>query len=273
VAKRKCPEFENHERWLVSYADMVTLLFAVFVVLYSLNLKPETAASDQAAGSMQESFNKPLDDIPVERRIGPTEHGIGIFDHFRGNSVRPPLSRKYPSTEQRVKDISDDMRRLNALVEQRLYGPSSFPGSDKSGEERIVSVQRSGDSLSLRMLARHFFAPGEYQVRREALGELDKVIGIVKELGRPVVVEGHTDNQPPSGRGVVQSNWELSSLRASYVLRYMIRDHHFPATKLSAAGYADLKPVAHNGSETGRSLNRRIEMKIRYDEDSPSEPN
>ena len=79
--KHKCPEFENHERWLVSYADMLTLLFALFVVLYALKEGGQSQVQ-KTAGSMQESFNTPLEDIPIDRQVGPTEQGFGIFDHF-----------------------------------------------------------------------------------------------------------------------------------------------------------------------------------------------
>jgi chemotaxis protein MotB len=271
MSKKKCPEFENHERWLVSYADMVTLLFAVFVVLYALNLKPESSA-EQVAGSMQDSFNKPLDDIPVDRQIGPTEQGFGIFDHFRGNTIKPPLSRKFPGLDQRVKDISNDIKQIEMKIENRLYGSQTFEGSKKPGEQRIVSVKRTGDGIALRLLARHFYGPGDYRIRRQALKELDKIVKIVKEVGRPVAVEGHTDDVPPNAAGVIATNWELSALRATNVLRYMISRHHFPSTKISASGYADMRPVAHNGTESGRALNRRIELKIRYDDQNMVDP-
>ncbi len=271
MAKGKCPEFENHERWLVSYADMVTLLFAVFVVLYSLNLKPDTS-SEEVAGSMQESFNKPLDDLPVERRVGPTEEGFGIFEHFRGNTVRPPISKKFPGAEQKIKDINDDFKRVQAAVNDRLYGPETYQGSKKPGEERVVSVQRNSEGVSLRLLARHFYSPGDYRMKRDALKEVDQVVKILKDLGRPVVVEGHTDDAPPSSKGPVESNWELSALRSTYLLRYMVKEHHFPATKISAAGFADMRPVAHNGTESGRALNRRIEIKIKYDDENMEDP-
>lgn len=268
---KKCPEFENHERWLVSYADMVTLLFAVFVVLYALNLKPDTS-SEEVAGSMQESFNKPLDDIPVDRRIGPTEAGFGIFDHFKGNSVRPPLSRKYPGSKQRIVNIDNDLRRIQMMIDQRLYGPEKFQGSKKSGESRVVEVVRTEDGLSLRMLARHFYGPGQYRIKKNALKEVDKVVKIIKELGRPVQIEGHTDDIPPRAGGAIATNWELSALRATYLLRYMIKEHNFPALKLAAAGFADIRPVAHNGTAGGRALNRRIELKIKYDTISSDDP-
>ncbi len=271
MAKKKCPEFENHERWLVSYADMVTLLFAVFVVLYAINLKPDSK-SEEVAGSMQESFNKPLDDIPVDRQIGPTEAGFGIFDHFRGNTSRPPLTRRFPGSTQRIVTIDNDFKRIQVMLEERLYGAEKYPGSKKSGEQRIVEVVRNEDGISLRLLARHFYGPGEIRVRSDALKDLDRVVAILKEIDRPVQVEGHTDDIPPRSGGPIETNWELSALRATSILRYMIREHNFPALRLTAAGFGDMRPIAHNGTESGRALNRRVELKIKYDPVASDDP-
>ncbi len=267
--KQKCPEFENHERWLVSYADMVTLLFAVFVVLYAIQIAGQKNQQKTVAGSMQESFNTPLQDIPVDRRVGPQEQGMGIFDHFKGDSIRPALITKYPSSSQKVKIIDDEMNRIRVKLEDHLYGKNKFREETKPGQERIVAVQRTEKGFKLQLLARHFYEPGSVQVSRGALKELDSVAQILKDLGRPIVIEGHTDSLPAAG---TYSNWEISTLRATNVLRYFIAKHNFPATLLSAAGYADMKPIASNGSESGRMLNRRIEIHVDYDNETSAEP-
>jgi chemotaxis protein MotB len=266
--KQKCPEFENHERWLVSYADMVTLLFAVFVVLYSIQIAGQKEEK-KVAGSMQESFNTPLPDIPIDRRVGPEEQGLGIFEHFRGQSIRPSLIQKYPSNEQRVKIIDDEMNAIKTKLEERLYGPNKFRQDTKPGQERIVSVQRTQKGFKLQLLARHFFDSGSTTVNRGAMKELDVVTQMLKDLGRPVTIEGHTDAVPPSGP---LGNWEISSMRATNVLKYMIRQHNFPATMLSAAGYADTRPIASNSTESGRMLNRRIEIHVDYDTQTAPQP-
>lgn len=266
--KQKCPEFENHERWLVSFADMVTLLFAVFVVLFALKEGGEPQVQ-RAAGSMQESFNTPLDDIPLDRMRGPSEHGFGIFEHFRGDQVLPPLVQKYPATKRRIKIIDEEMNRVSTELEERLYGPNKYPDKKTTGHERIVEVSPTEKGFKLQLLARHFYKPGDIRVKRQARKELDEVIKILKSLGRDVTVEGHTDSIPPKGN---MSNWDLSALRATHVIRYMIRQHYFPQTRLSAAGYADVKPIAHNGTAAGRKLNRRIEFHVHYDSDSAGSP-
>lgn len=265
--KGKCPEFENHERWLVSYADMVTLLFAVFVVLYALSIAGKKDEK-KVAGSMQESFSTPLPDIPIDRRVGPQEQGLGIFEHFRGQSSRPSLIQKYPSSSHKLKIIDDEMNQIRAKLEERLYGPEKFR-QDKPGQERIIQVVRTAKGFKVQLLARHFYAPGETQVSRGALKELDEVAKILKEMGRNIRIEGHTDSLPSSG---ALGNWELSALRATNIVKYFIRKHNFPATALSAGGYADLHPIASNGSESGRQLNRRIEIHVDYDTDTAGTP-
>ncbi len=267
--KQKCPEFENHERWLVSYADMVTLLFAVFVVLYAIQIASHKNEEKKLAGSMQEAFNTPLPDIPVDRRIGPVEQGFGIFDHFKGQSIRPSLIQKYPSNTQKVKIIDDEMNAIKTKLEERLYGPNKFREETKPGQERIINVQRTSKGFKLQLLARHFFEAGSVVVARGAMKELDVVTEMLKELGRPVTVEGHTDSLPAKGE---RTNWEISGMRSANVLRYMISKHNYPSTMLAMAGYADTRPIASNGTESGRNLNRRIEIHIDYDQETGGTP-
>lgn len=269
--KAKCPEFENHERWLVSYADMVTMLFALFVVLFAqkMGCKESKAAASATSQSIQDALNTPLPEIPIDRKVGPGSDGIGIFDHFKGDQMREPLTRKYPSSAQKSRVIEMELKRVRALVDERLYGPEKFPQGGPKGSERVVSVERTAQGFKLQLAARHFFGSGEYQVRREALRELNEVGEILMELGKPIVVEGHTDNIPASGQF---SNWELSSLRAASVLKYIVKQIGFPTSKITMAGYADLRPVAQNTTEAGRSMNRRIEIHVNYDHDSGVDP-
>ncbi len=269
--KAKCPEFENHERWLVSYADMVTMLFALFVVLFAqkMGCKESKAAATATSQSIQDALNTPLPEIPIDRKVGPTVQGMGIFDNFKGDQIREPLTQRYPSQTQRSKIIDVEMKRIKAMVEDRLYGPEKFPQGGSKGQERVVSIERTAQGFKLQLAARHFFSSGEFQVKREALKELNDVGEILMELGRPVVIEGHTDNIPTSGQF---SNWEISSLRAASVGKYLVKQIGFPASKIAMAGYADLRPVAQNSSEAGRAMNRRIEIHVNYNQDGGVDP-
>ena len=264
--KPRLPEFENGERWLVSYSDMLTLLFAVFVVLYALNLQSQKSEARQVAGSMQESFNTPLDDIPPERMDeegkGQGEaSGMGIFNEFKGQQMKA-ISDRHKISDERVKLINDEMAKVDLMLEERLYGPNKFPTGSGKGNERIVDVSRTRNGFKLQLLARHFYGPDEVNVKRSAQKDLDAVISVLKELGRDVKVEGHTDSDSPAGN---MTNWELSTLRATNMVKYMITKMNFPPSQLSAAGYADTKPIAQGTSKSGKALNRRVEFHIEYD--------
>jgi chemotaxis protein MotB len=263
AVKQKCPEFENHERWLVSFADMMTLLFALFVVLFALKQGGQDAKIEQASMAVSEAFNQVLEDIPIERRIGPQEAGLGIFEHFRGNQARPPLIKKYPGAEEKIKVIDQEMKVLNAQIEDRLYGPERRSQVGDTGSERIVSIHRTADGIQLRLLAAHFYDAGTWRIKRSSEPELDKVAEILRELGRTITIEGHTDNSDMKGD---MTNWELSALRASGVVRYLITKHNFSPQKIIAAGYGDTRPIADNRTAAGRALNRRIEIRIHYND-------
>ena len=241
---------------------MMTLLFALFVVLFSLKEGSDSPDIEQVAGSINEAFGTVLEDVPIDRRVGPTEAGIGIFEHFKGDSIRAPLLKKFPSVEQRSSYLEEEMERVKQVFEDRLYGPQKFRDPDDAGSSRIVSVHRSEDGFDVRLLANHFYAPGSYRIRKKAIKQLTVVADTLKELGKKITIEGHTDNIPLRGS---LDNWDLSALRATSVLKYFVQNHDYPKTRITAAGFADTKPVAHNGSESGRAMNRRIEIRVHKD--------
>ncbi|MFW7379691.1 MAG: OmpA family protein [Oligoflexus sp.] len=262
--KKKCPEFENHERWLVSYADMMTLLFAVFVVLYALKEDgAKDAKVEQAAASIKEAFNEVMEDIPVNRRVGPTQEGFGIFEHMHGDQIRPPITEKFPSSDRHFRIIDQELKQVQRQVELRLYGDKKFRELEAKGQQRIITVQRDDTGIRIQLLAAHFFPPASYQLNPKSHKELLEVAGIVKDLGRRVTIEGHTDATPMSGS---MNNWDLSSLRATQVVRFFIERANFPPTSIGGAGFADTRPVASNATAESRALNRRIEIKVHYDE-------
>ncbi len=262
--KQKCPEFENHERWLVSYADMMTLLFAVFVVLYALKEDgADEAKLDQAAASIQEAFHEVMQEIPPDRRLGPNEDGFGIFEHMKGDQILEPVSKRFPSPEGRLKILQDEASKISQQIDVRLYGNERFRDLKASGQERIISVHRDDSGVQIRMLAAHFFDPGSYLINKRALDELQEVGDIIRDLGRRITIEGHTDSIPPRNG---MNNWDLSSLRASHVVKYFIEELNYPPSLIGGAGFADTRPVASNATAASRKLNRRIEVRVHYDD-------
>jgi len=240
----KHEEHENHERWLVSYADFITLLFAFFVVMYATSNNNE---------EKQKKFEE---------------------------SVRENLKLSGPGNAGRSDGSSPSSFSLNELVPELNTPLTSFPrqGGPKevedyvdrsldktmSKEERKKSI--SGlrhDTMGVRisLAASSFFPMGSAKLKYSSLKSLDRVAELVKESGRKIIVEGHTDDTPVAG-GVFESNWELASLRATSVVRYLIKYHKVDPKNLAAISYADQKPIAPNDTEEGRAKNRRIEVFI-----------
>jgi chemotaxis protein MotB len=261
--KHKCPDFENHERWLVSYADMMTLLFALFVVLYALkNADPSDNIAGQVAAASAEVFSQSLEEIPLDKRKAPEKSGFGVFEHLKGVDQKTPLMRKFPNSKDRNMIINEEINKLKLRLEDPNPGERRSTKTATKGSSRIVSVVKSNEGIVIRLLASAFYKPSQYSLGPAAKRQIDKIIKELIEIGRPITIEGHTDNVEPTG---VLGNYELSALRASHVVKYIIKKHNFPLSQISAAGWGDAKPIAHNGSTSGRRLNRRIEIKVRYE--------
>lgn len=254
---------EINDRWLISYSDMMTLLFALFVLLYSLNLdKQTTIPREELAGVLQESFSTPLEDIPLQRRIGPTEYNEGVFERFKGSQTEESLQKNIDQIKEKVASVIDtDMKKVHQVIDDRLYGPEKYAEKAAKGDERIVDIRRTQRGFAIEFLARDFYEEGGYEVKESSKKTLLAVAKALLELGRDLTIEGHTDSMK-SGR---LGNWELSSLRAARLARLFIDEAGYPATKISIAGYGDLRPLAHNGTEAGRKLNRRVEIHVNYD--------
>jgi chemotaxis protein MotB len=242
--RKKHEEHENHERWLVSYADFITLLFAFFVVMYAtstnneekqkkfeesikmnLNLSQGGGSSSQNGGQMSAETLVPELRQPVE----------GFPRHGGPEEVQDYVGRK-----------------LN----------KSLGGDEK---ESITKVHHDLVGARIALAASSFFPTGSPKLKRSSLKTLDKVADILKQTDRKVIIEGHTDDTPVSG-GEFDSNWELASLRATSVVRYLVKYHNIDPKRLAAISYADQRPLVPNDSEANRAKNRRIEVLIVTDD-------
>jgi chemotaxis protein MotB len=262
--KKKCPEFENHERWLVAFADMMTLLFALFVVLYAIavvnssKLK-EVKESIQAAFGIRDEIEK--EGGSVQNNSLTSE---SIFKFSKGNTSREQLLRRM--ARERTAIISAAATSLEQKISERLYGSKQFPGSAKTPKERVVYVARDPDGIRITLLARKFFGPSSVNLEQDAKKILDGIALALKGINRTIRIEGHTDNLPFNKNGM--TNWELSSLRASAVARYLIGTEAVSKESIYAAGFADTRPIATNDTAEYRSMNRRVDIKILYDQPS-----
>lgn len=246
--KRHPPEeHESHERWLVSYADFITLLFAFFVVMYATSTN-----NQEKQKSFQESVGKSLK-LTVS---GGGESNAGAASGEMGgeNAAEAIISMEgFPARG----GPGETEQYINRIVEKKL---------DKDDKEKIQELRHDAIGVRIALTSSQFFLPGGVRLRRTALKTLDKIAEILKETDKKIVIEGHTDNLPVGKDAPFESNWELSSLRATSIVRYLIKYHQIDPHRISAMAYADTRPLKSNDSEEGRSRNRRIEIYLILDE-------
>ena len=259
--KKKCPEFENHERWLVAFADMMTLLFALFVVLYAIAVV-NTSKVKQVTESMQVAFGI-KEEVPKEEGTIPRGPNSmeSIFRYIKGNTSREQILQRI--IRERAAIIAAQAKVLEQKLAERLYGAKQFPDSAKKPVDRLIYVARDPDGIRVTLLSRVLFPPGSYELKPETKDLLRGVAEVLKGIGRMIRVEGHTDNLPFERNGM--SNWELSCLRATSVTKYFIDTGFFPKGSIYPAGFAETRPIAENDNPEDRALNRRVDLKILYD--------
>lgn len=231
-------ERTSHDRWLVSYADFITLLFAFFVVMFAISQVDETklgrfSESVQAATRTQDANAAP--------QALPNDPAMDL------SGIVPPT----PATQGPVP--TDGAASLRARLE------GSLADAIRSGR---VSVVETPEGIVVRLNDRSFFNSGSSRVSSNAEGDIVRIAELLRGTTHEVSIEGHTDSRPIQNY-MYRSNWELSASRAASVLTMLAERARIPVTQLSVAGYADRKPLASNDTEEGRARNRRVEILVR----------
>ena len=258
MAKKKAPAKEKDmgERWLLTYADLITLLMAFFMIMYGLS-QMDKAKFNQMANSLASVFPASRSAfIPVPLPKAGGQKGKEPTTVMRKQPDKPP-SALAPQTGVEKTDIERLGEQFRELAKQE-------------GLESTVTVSASpnGKRLTVRLSESLLFAAGNSMLTPEAQSLIDKIADIIRKANKPVRVEGHTDNVPIH-TAQFQSNWELSTARASSVIRYMVDQLGFSPEILSASGYGEYRPIAPNDTSENRAKNRRVEFVItETDEDA-----
>lgn len=244
--KKKAEEHENLERWLVSYADFITLLFATFVVLYALS-QVDINDFTKLEDSIRHAFSQ-------NSLMQGQEHFLDSSDSLfnettMADSFVPTLMFEYMSAKYEDKSFQEIADMINQLKE--------------SGQLDGVSVQVTERGLLINFDDQYLFNSGTAELNSNAKIMLDKVGVLIYEkfILHNMRIEGHTDSAPIA-TAKFPSNWELSSARACSVVRYLIGRFKFMPQLFTAVGYADTRPIADNNTIEGAKKNRRIEIMI-----------
>lgn len=267
-------EHENDERWLLTYSDMITLLLALFIVLFSMSTINATKFHI-VSQSLAQAFNVEIKGTTIlnpghanEKTVFDTTDAITSLQQANEQQKNENTQLK-DQVSQLKQTISTSPNILNAQQAkafvaaqkqiERLRERLLALVKDSSTLRSQVTVKVDGRGLVLRVLPdKVLFESGSAQLRPAASTLLNPLAAILRIEPNSVRVEGHTDNVPIH-TSEFPSNWELSSARAASVVRYLIQ-HGVTSKHLSAAGFADTQPVAPNTTSSGRAKNRRIEI-------------
>lgn len=240
--KRYQEDPDNHDRWLVSYADFITLLLAFFIVMYAISSvnQGKYRIFSEAIGSAfsGKSSPSPTTSTTVEKEPLPL----------------PP--RTLPSQKQRARQTAllRERQQMTGMARDILQVLAPLVGQGK------VRVTQSSRGVDVEINASVLFAPGEARLSHESGAALKAVAQVVRDYPHAIQVEGHTDMLPISN-AMFPSNWELSAVRASSVVRLFI-EQGIAEKRLAAVGHGSTQPVASNETAEGRMRNRRVQLMI-----------
>lgn len=265
MARRKRKEEHvNHERWLVSYADFITLLFAFFVVLFS-SAQVDHRKVGQLAMAIQVAFQQ-----------------MGVFET---SNTHMALDKSEPMPFEKVQVVENSMREtdLSQMVPPMKGVISNQPDRHeieairmamektlaKQIEHQTVGIHETGEGLVVSLREMGFFDSGSAQLKPGAETTIEQMANVLRDLPEGLRIEGHTDNVPIHNTSF-PSNWELSTARATEIVKLFITSYGFDPARLQASGYAEYHPAASNATEEGRALNRRVDIVILVRETPPT---
>jgi chemotaxis protein MotB len=240
-------EHVNHERWLLSYSDFITLLFAFFVVLFA-----STYRDNQAIRKLSRAIHNGFQTMGAfprdENGNGGPYSSLAADQDTNTSRVKNDQVNHNPASAGSATDMLKLKKELEAVM-----------GKELLNHEIVISSTPEGFVISLRELG--FFDSGQ-AVLLPGAGE--KIVRIAKILSKPgleIRVTGHSDNQPIH-TAEFRSNWELSTARAMSVLRLLVDEGGLDPTKLSASGFGEYRPIADNSTPEGRRMNRRVDLVV-----------
>lgn len=252
VARRnkKHAVHENHERWLITYSDLITLLLIFFVIMYAMS-KVDTEKYAVLAQTLNMQFQKAESIVPNgEGLIGNANPSHGKDgDTKKDNPAALMKSEEELKREQREQSLQDLMQKVNQYISE----------NNLQAQVSVADTQR-GIAVTLNDL--FLFDLGKADLKAPAYPILEKLASLIPTLNTKVSIDGHTDNLPLATGSLYKDNWGLSQARSLSVLRYFTTAAGLQDKTFVSSAYADTMPVAPNTSEENRAKNRRVEIVV-----------
>ena len=249
MAKKKHEEHENHERWIIPYAGMVTLLFAFFVVMYAMSLTDEEK-NKQVSESVSDAF-------VGTARGGERTKQLDVLG-IKGN---PPTARRFVMKRSVTnQEILDELRKsMDVEGFDMIYQNEAEPIQFRIDERGVIISISAG----------FLFSRNSTEIPVELYPVLEVIADVMKSNERMILIEGHTDGQPVVGTKYYD-NWDLSALRATSMAKALIERFEINPSRITASGLGPYRPIASNASESGRAQNRRVDV-IMTNAEAPEE--
>jgi chemotaxis protein MotB len=254
MARKPEPEkAPNHERWLVSYADFITLLFAFFVVMYAVSSVNE-GKFKVLSESMQGTFNGPA------KRVMPVVIGDEPMKSINFGTSQVELAPLAKTGEQ---ELSDGTGTGDAQEEIEQMQKEAEAGLSELIEKNLLTVTGNEMWFEIELKSGLLFESGNAEPTQEAVTLINEVAKVIKTKQNPINVEGYTDNIPIHNEEFT-SNWELSAARSAAIVNLLVQAGVAPQ-RLAAVGYGEFRPIASNDNEEGRKANRRVVLVVSRD--------
>lgn len=267
--KRAKRETAGHrDRWMITYADLITLLLIFFVIMYAMS-NLDAGKYDVVTQSLQNTFNQSDSILELGEGLGDTP-GQTITqtpssqvqggsedkqDSSTGPGTEPPDENTRPLTER------EEQFRTQEQELQNLFNVITQYIEDNKLDNQIFVADKP-QGISITLSDRFLFDQGQAALKKDAAPTLSKLASLFRNLQMVVSIEGHTDNIPIGANSTYKDNWELSGERALSVLRFFLDQEKLDPDHFQYAGYADTRPTGDNTTTAGRQKNRRVEITV-----------
>ena len=241
--QRREPDAANHDRWLVSYSDFVTLLFAFFVVLFA------SAHRDNLAI------------VKVSRSIHSGFQNLGAFSEIPGEPHSPPAPHLGASPPAHPEPVASPPVKLPNHAELEALNEQLHAAMGVELQNHQVEIRSTAEGIVVSLKELGFFNSGQAALLPGAAQKIQRIAAILQQHRLNVRIEGHSDDQPIHS-AQFRSNWELSTARAMTVLSILVDGAGYDPARVSVAGYGQYHPLADNATAEGRRMNRRVDLVI-----------
>ena len=233
----------NHERWLVSYADFITLMFAFFVVLYA-----SSQADKKKQAEVSQSINQAFQALGLFQAAALNAHANA--NGFATSHSPLPTTVVLRDELNASPAVREDLERIERELQGKLANQIA---------QHVIAMHIGREGLVISLREAGFYDSGAATPHPNSMNSLDSIASSLDTVPYDLRIEGHTDNVPIHTQQF-DSNWELSTARATHLAEFFIERHHFGPQRLSASGFAEYHPVASNATAEGRGQNRRVDI-------------